>query len=124
MTIDDMIAVLQGHEEGCVIESRYKGQPIWAFCPHPVFNFEMYDYRVQLTQDSVDWSHVGKHLNAHARDRSGAVHFFDVAPRIISDYWHPDCDGNKVVISAYTFSSFVRGTCDWKDSLVLRPKDE
>lgn len=68
-----------------------------------------------LTKPSIDWDHVGDEWNWLARDAGGKSWLFKAHPFIRDGYW------NGEWIPAEAFTSFTHGTCDWSDSLVMRP---
>jgi hypothetical protein len=70
-----------------------------------------------LTQDTVDWSDVAEPFNWHAREASGDGFFFEEEPTKNDLYWTA---GGKYRSSA-AHASYVRGTVDWRDSLISRP---
>lgn len=71
-----------------------------------------------LTLDAISWIVVAPQVKAMARDADGEAHLFDGIPYIYkqNDRW----SGGELA-QASTFASYRRGTCDWKDSLVVRP---
>lgn len=70
-----------------------------------------------LTKDSIDWSHVANEFNFLSRDKGGQAFISQKRPYADNRRWR----GGFSFESAETFASYVRGTCDWKDSLVVRP---
>lgn len=75
------------------------------------------------TPDSIDWSHVAPRFKWMARDENGVVALYEDEPYVddICDMWTMGefgCEWHN----ARNFSSYVRGSCDWKDSLVQRPE--
>jgi hypothetical protein len=66
---------------------------------------------------SIDWDQVPAEFNAMATDQGGKTFLHEDSPTLSSSLWH--CRG--WIQLARNFSSFKTGTCDWKDSLVLRP---
>lgn len=79
-------------------------------------------YRIKPTKPSINWDHVNKEWNyLCVCPVSGGV-LFKSRPEIgTGNYWVPE-DGFD--LSADNFASFDPGTCDWKDSLVIRPGHE
>ena len=73
-----------------------------------------------LTPDSIDWSHVADKRNYMARDVVGLAFIYTGRPAVDGAMWAPgrldDCQMLNGV-----FASYTRGTCDWTDSLVVRP---
>lgn len=53
MTIDEMIAVLEGARDGKVIECRVKGGTSWGDVKYPNWDFVCYDYRIK--PEPMEW---------------------------------------------------------------------
>lgn len=77
------------------------------------------------TKDQIDWSHVAPEFKAMARDDEAESAFaYTEAPFLDGGkwehrgFWHSHGDS----VQASAFASYKRGTCDWRDSLVLRPE--
>lgn len=66
---------------------------------------------------SIDWAHVSPRFTVLATDRDGRTFLHEHRPRHDDRCWS---DGGHFVEAAY-FASFVRGTCDWRQSLLVRP---
>ncbi len=88
----------------------------WTICWNPSWH-EDWEYRVKLTKPSIDWEHVAPEYVALATDKSGYSYLFTKVPEATTNNW----ETGSLCKSAEVFQSFVKGTCDWKDSLVLRP---
>lgn len=93
----------------------FSGEPMWD---------EQVIYRIKPVQPSIDWDHVHPDYKYLAIDNNGASHLFRYKPAINNrSYWQAK---NGIYmdneIDATLFTSFKAGTCDWKDSLVERPK--
>lgn len=80
------------------------------------------EYRIKPTKPSIDWSHVADEYKWLATDKHlGKSFLYADKPEIGDDeMWLGDSDWS----SADSYKSFKRGTCDWKDSLVMRPEGE
>ena len=93
-----------------------------------VLNKPLWDhvaYRVKpqpLTKPSIDWSHVHEDYNWLATDKYGATFLYTDKPKIYISYNQFKTKGFATCISSSAFASFKKGTCDWADSLVQRPK--
>ena len=77
-------------------------------------------YRItkpELTKPSVDWDHVADWVTCMATDQHGENYFFGSRPARSTWGWTPF--GRYAMVGP--FKSFRPGTCDWKDSLVMRP---
>jgi hypothetical protein len=78
-----------------------------------------FQYRIK-SKPWINWEHVSAFVVAMATNSSGVTLFYDCAPK------KSIVNGNWFVISfpsgsAEMHSSFIEGTCDWRDSLVMRP---
>lgn len=94
----------------------------WAVCYNPQF-FRDYAYRARpapLEPDYVDWSHVAEPFNWHARDENGYRFFYKAKPELGDGIWLDDLADNDMCEAA-AVAGFVRGTVDWRDSLISRP---
>lgn len=65
---------------------------------------------------SINWDHVSKDYNYLAEDKDGFVCLYKSKPIIGTSEWL-----SENFHRAAGFASFKPGTCDWKDSLVVRP---
>jgi hypothetical protein len=80
--------------------------------PHPV------EITKKITKPSINWEHVHCRYNYLAEDSCGAVFLYKDEPFIALNSW--GIQGGEAMV-AHMFASYVKGTCDWKDSLVKRP---
>lgn len=110
---------MMAYRDGKKIEVR-SSIGIWGEVNVPSWNWDIYDYRVAIpTKPSIDWSHVSKEYCWMATGGGGATYLFKVKPEINFMYKKWNFVGD--VVRASTFTSFIPGTCEWKDSLVERP---
>jgi len=94
---------------------------LWGSEKNPSWSDSIY-YRKAVTKDSVDWSHVDKKFVAMARDADDKAFLYDIREvRPHTSDWEGAWGDIK---SVEVFSSYKKGTCDWKDSLVLRPEEQ
>lgn len=107
--VDGAIIIGKLKRDNLPLERIYS--PSWA---------DDWHYEVMPTPNNIDWSHVDEKYVAHAMDRSGKVFLYEAVPKPLASYWGPG-DG---CVSAAGFKSLTIGTTEWRDSLVLRPKDE
>ena len=79
-------------------------------------------YRLAVTKPSIDWSHVHEDYNWLSVEASGRAYLYKFEPVCIDGnrMWDPRGDCFEM---ARPFASYDPGTCDWKDSLIQRPKD-
>jgi hypothetical protein len=112
--------LLLAHHEGKQIEYLAGGDGCWmepigrpSWTAHTV-------YRIAPeppTPDSINWEHVSDEVNAIARDHNFQFAYcYGKVPNKMNWSWDGRCIGN-----VRCFSSYRRGTVDWKDSLVIRP---
>lgn len=116
-------ALLLAAHEGEEIEYSGDGDgDSWTTVNRPGWRSKII-YRVKpapLTKDTVDWSQVAEGWDWMARDENGRAYFFRGKPTRDGPIWVDSGHGAASVI----VSSYVRGTCDWKDSLLTRPGKE
>ena len=79
--------------------------------PHPV------EIVKAITKPSIDWSHVREDFQYLAMDSGGNGYLCGKNPHYDNTIWLMEAP----YIPATAFTSYVPGTCDWKDSLVERP---
>ncbi len=108
-------AVAKAWVDGAEIEGRSIGGT-WASVVAPAWREDL-EYRIKITKPSINWEHVSHEYVALATDSDGNSFIYTRIPETTPTTWTADCSCK----SAEAFQSFVKGTCDWKDSLVLRP---
>ena len=69
------------------------------------------------TKPSINWDHVAPEYVAMATNGYRKTLLFCGVPEKVGESWLSEY-GSEVV---RPFASFVPGTCDWRDSLVIRP---
>lgn len=117
------IEVMQAYVDGAEIEAidRYI-QGGWRPAERHAWAWNDIEYRVKQTADFIDWSHVAPEYKWLARDEDGSAYLFTSEPYLSRDTaW--DFPSSGEFLDAIGFSSYKRGTVDWKDSLVKRPDD-
>lgn len=117
-------AIAHAWVDGARVEGRnpkatYRVLTEWDICGHPAWEAD-WEYRIKLTKPSINWEHVAPEYVALATDSDGNSYLFTEVPEATANMW---AIGNRWSRwrSADVFQSFVKGTCDWKDSLVIRP---
>lgn len=75
--------------------------------------------RVRPTKPSIDWSHVAPEYVAMATQSGGTTFLHKTIPTSEDYGWN--VEPFRIPAFAAAFASFRPGTCDWRDSLVLRP---
>jgi len=113
----EMIAVMQAYVDGKAIEQKVSPAENWYPLSEPAWNWFYGEYRIATIPDSINWDHVAPEWKWMARDPYGDVYLFTDDPTLKAQEWV--CNGDVVPVC---FSSYVRGTVDWKDSLVRRPE--
>lgn len=120
---DDVRALRDAFHKGEPIElwTAQDGWKVTTIHPH-YWNLDIPRRLKELPviKPSVDWSQVPDCWNWMATDKDGGTFFFRTEPSIVGMYWKGSEHANIVVHMMHT--SFVPGTCDWKDSLVQRPQ--
>jgi len=117
-TLEEMIAVMQAKLDGKPIERCYLyTHGNWVPSNNPSWNWEYFDYRVAVTKPSVDWSVLSKDVVAIATDADGTHWAYADVPTNDEESWIGD-----YLFRAEYIASFVPGTCDWRDSLIVRPE--
>lgn len=91
----------------------------WTGLEGPSF-YEEYAYRQApqpVTYPRIPWEHVDEKWQFWARDKSGLSYFFVSTPEIKGSEWLNSGD-----IKSLGVLKLDPGTCDWRDSLMERPK--
>ena len=89
-------------------------------------NRALFHHPVKIVQDesaakpSINWEHVSSEFNYLAEDADGGVFLYEDKPFTATETWTVD---NGELAEAHMLASYLRGTCDWKDSLIERPKN-
>ena len=105
------------------LEWRSPSTGVWTAVPAPSGTEEL-RVKPEPTKDSIDWDHVSLQYAAMARDEDGKVFLFHQMPVRHHSCWlvaNGKAPAPGRMLPAKAFTSYQRGTCDWKDSLVLRP---
>ena len=108
----------------CGVENLewYEGAGEWkrgAYLPSPDV-LTLRKKPVPLTKPDIPWGAIKDEFKWAARDRSGAIWLYEQEPKPRSVVGEWGGSGRTTLLG-----SAVRmdpGTCDWKDSLVERPK--
>ena len=85
-------------------------------------NIVLFPYPIEITKavtkPSIDWGHVGEYFQYLAMDSGGNGYLCGKNPHYDNTIWLMEAP----YIPATAFTSYVPGTCDWKDSHVKRPE--
>jgi hypothetical protein len=116
----EMIKVMQAYVEGERVELQGGPFPEFSKVPTPLWDWLNFDYRIApaAKPDTIDWSHVAPEFKWMARDSEGQCWLYFSQPKVGNGCWYSPDDATP----ADSFTSYHRGTCDWKDSLVKRPE--
>lgn len=124
-TTAEKIAVMQAFEEGKPIEYLSTWLNKWVNTDSPMWDWSSCDYRITVTKPSINWDHVSPEYNWLARDKSDGpdLNCFLYTAKPLLSSWEERWGilASAKYASAEGFASLDRGTCDWKDSLVMRP---
>ena len=89
-------------------------------------NQSLFQHPVKIVQDesatkpSINWEHVSSEFNYLAEDADGGVLLYEDKPFTATETWTAY---NGELAQAHMFASYTKGTCDWKESLIERPKN-
>lgn len=72
----------------------------------------------KVAKPSINWEHVDSKFKYLAEDPCGAASLYEEEPFTALTSW--GIQGGEAV-EAFMFASYVKGTCDWEESLVKRP---
>lgn len=117
-------AIAHAWVDGAEVEGRnliatYGVLNEWGIVLRPTWEAD-WEYRIALTKPYINWEHVAPEYVALATDSTGSSYIFKRVPETTANTWTAYCQCK----SAEAFQSFVKGTCGWKDSLVIRPSAE
>ena len=90
----------------------YATQP--TLFPYPV------EIVKKVVKPSIDWDHVAPKYKYFSEDSEGNAFLYEEEPYVAigASAWYAR---SNEVVEANGFASYVKGTCDWKDSLIERP---
>ena len=90
-------------------------------------NRALFHHPVKIVQDesaakpSIDWSQIKDEYKWLAVDVNECAYVYENEPNIDgSTFW---CSSSATYFLVNGLVSYSRGTCDWKDSLIERPKN-
>lgn len=126
----DKIAIMQAYLRGEIIEmttARGDRNEHWVVEHNPTWNWGPMLYRVKLeevTYDTMDWTNIDVKYRYAARDECGDVYLYKHKPKCHrTSWWENHWDEFSHNLSDF-FLGHVKGTCDWKDSLINRNDSE
>ena len=120
--------ILHASEGVYPVVVRFKDTRLAAYAAdgrfHNQGNVTLFPYPVEITKatikPSIDWSHVSPEYNYLAQDENGQGYLCGKNPHRMNTAWCMETPYTR----ATPFTSYVPGTCDWKESLVKRPEGE
>lgn len=123
--LNRMIEVMQAFRDGASIEGRSRDRSAecdWESARAPVWDWDLYDYRIALTKDVYPWHLFTDDVVACARDKDGVVCAYNGEIELDGNTWSFVNYSNRNVGSILNhLKDYKRGTVDWKDSLQMRP---
>lgn len=72
----------------------------------------------KVVKPSINWEHVAPEFNYLAEDSNGDAFLYEKKPFITMTTF--GSRGGEIA-EVHILASYVKGTCDWKDSLIKRP---
>ena len=91
---------------------------------HSWNNQTLFPYPVEIvkkvSKPYINWEHVDSKFNYLAEDSCGTAFLYKEEPFIASTSWGIQSGD---VAEVFMFASYVKGTCDWEDSLIKRPEN-
>lgn len=102
----------------------------WGSVPEPFGPFDsraVYRKMKNIVKPTVNWQYFSNSVKAVAWDKSGNGYAYDSVPSIgdiLDDEWIPGDDGLYASsISLFPPEAANRGTCDWKEAIVIREEE-
>jgi hypothetical protein len=103
-----------GGESTYTLDGKYREEDEnLSLYPHPV------EIVKKATKPSINWEHVGSKFNYLAEDANGDAFLYEKEPFITMTAF--GSRGGEIA-EVHMFASYVKGICDWKESLVKRPE--
>ena len=94
------------------LEGKFHSQGNITLFPYPV------EIVKKVVKPCINWEHVDSKFKYLAEDPCGTASLYEEEPFTALNSW--GIHGGEAV-EAFMFASYVKGTCDWKESLVKRP---
>ena len=112
-TIFPVLVRVGGMLERYTLNGKYQLHATQTLFPYPV------EIVKEDTKPSIDWDHVAPKYKYLSEDSEGNAFLSEKEPFIAAtDVWGVY---SGETAEANGFASYVKGTCDWKDSLIKRP---
>jgi hypothetical protein len=122
---DYKIKVMTAHRNGESIQYRVLGDSLpenWHNSHRPDWSWVNFDYRIEQTPASIDWSNLSPVIKFIACNQDYSVGFA-TKPFIEGGRWVHRGRPNET-LHVDLVASFKRGNMDWKESLIERPRDD
>lgn len=103
-----------GIQEFYTLDGKYQSYAVQTLFPYPV------EIVKKVTKPSINWEHVRGKYKFLAQDSTGNAWLYSEEPVSDDGCWVEEGDDYA---EANSYASYTPGTCDWKESLVARPKD-
>ena len=94
-------------------EQLYATQP--TLFPYPI------EIVKKITKPSINWDHVRSEFKYLVQDKDGSAWLYSEKPESDIDEWNVTQGECSTV---HSHASFTPGTCNWEDSLTIRPDGE
>lgn len=94
------------------IDGKYTPNATQTLFPYPV------EIVKKVAKPSINWEHVDSKFNYLAEDSNEDAFLYEKEPFITMTAF--GSRGGEIA-EVHMFASYVKGTCDWKESLVKRP---
>jgi hypothetical protein len=122
MTWEEAEPIYRALHQGKDIEWRHPDTGKWHDKPNDNTIYGYVIYRIKQIKPSINWDHLRPEMVALAQEKHGSLFVYDSIPYISEEdgIWDTDCECHEVTY----LSSAKKGTCDWRESLVIRPGHE
>lgn len=108
-----VVVDFDGKQEHYTLGGKYCSWALQVLFPYPV------EIVKKVMKPSINWEHVAPEFNYLAEDSNGDAFLYEKEPFITMTAF--GSRGGELA-EAHMFASYVKGTCDWKDSLIKRPE--
>ena len=113
-TVYPVVVLLSDGLKRYTIDGKYQSHAAQTLFPYPV------EIVKKVTKPSINWEHVAPEFNYLAEDSEGNAFLSEKEPFIAATAVWGVYSGETA--EANMFASYIKGTCDWKDSLIKRPE--
>lgn len=104
-----------GKQEHYTLDGKYCAWASQILFPYPV------EIVKKVAKPSINWEHVDSKFNYLAEDANGDAFLYEKEP--FSTMTAFDSRGGEIA-EVHMFASYVKGICDWEESLVKRPEGD